>query len=179
MFLIGKKQEINSAFRHSFTYYLQYRVQVFAEVVLIFSRIKTVNMNPILRGILAVIAGWVIGSIANYSIVVAGHSVLPIEGVDLNNMEELAKVMPTLSFEYFVFPFLAHAGGTLLGAWVACKIASKNHLRMAMIVGSLFFIGGITASFMIPAPAWYMVLDLVMAYFPMAFIGFKLAGGKK
>lgn len=35
-------------------------------------------------------------------------------------------------------------------------------------------IGGIAAAFMIPAPAWFVVLDLAVAYLPMAWIGGKL-----
>jgi len=36
-------------------------------------------------------------------------------------------------------------------------------------------IGGIINTFMIPAPIWFNVLDLFMAYIPMAWFGGKLA----
>ena len=38
-------------------------------------------------------------------------------------------------------------------------------------------IGGIAACFMIPAPAWFMALDLLVAYLPMAWLAIRL--GKK
>ena len=44
-----------------------------------------------------------------------------------------------------------------------------------MIVGVLFLIGGISNCFMLPAPAWFMVVDILLAYIPMAYIGWKLA----
>ena len=43
-------------------------------------------MNTILRNILAVIAGWVGGSIVNMGLVKVGNSVFPIEGLEPNNM---------------------------------------------------------------------------------------------
>ena len=116
-------------------------------------------MNPVLKNILAVVLGWLLGSIVNLALVYTGHSVFPIEGVDPNDMEAIAEVMPTLSSEYFVFPFLAHAIGTL--------------------VGVIFLLGGIWASTMIPAPTWFIATDLIIAYIPMAWLGGKLGSKTK
>ena len=56
-------------------------------------------------------------------------------------MEELAIVIPTLNATYFIFPFLAHALGTFLGAkFIAWKIASSHKMRIAMTIGLLIFI---------------------------------------
>ena len=66
-------------------------------------------MNPIIKNILALIVGWLGGSVINMGLINTGHKVFPIEGVDLNDMSSLAAVMPTLDFKYFIFPFLAHA----------------------------------------------------------------------
>ncbi|MGB0176068.1 MAG: hypothetical protein ACPF9D_02810 [Owenweeksia sp.] len=135
-------------------------------------------MNPILRNILAVIAGWVGGGIVNYALVIAGHSIFPMEGVDPNDMEALGNFLSGAEGEYFIFPFLAHAVGTLVGALIAAAIAATRKMMCAIIIGVLFLIGGIMASYMIPAPTWFIVLDLVVAYIPMAWIGGKLAGRK-
>lgn len=131
-------------------------------------------MNPKLRNVLAVIAGWFVGSIVNMGLVSTGHGVYPIPGIDPNDMEALAEIMPTLESEYFLFPFLAHAIGTLVGAFVAALIAQGNKLRLAMIVGALFFIGGILVNFMIMGPMWFTATDLLLAYFPMAWLGGKI-----
>jgi len=135
-------------------------------------------MNPIIRNILAVVAGWLGGSIVNMGLVMIGHSVFPIEGIDTNDMEALAEVMPTLGTEYFIFPFLAHALGTLVGAAIASLIAASHKITFALVVGALFLIGGIMVSFVIPAPTWFVVTDLVVAYIPMAWLGGKLARKK-
>lgn len=132
-------------------------------------------MNRIIRNILAVIAGWLLGSVINLSLIKIGHSLFPIEGIDPNDMEALAEVMPTLDFKYFIFPFLAHALGTLIGAFIAGLIAVNHKMKIALGIGLIFLIGGVLASFMIPAPTWFVVGDLLIAYIPMAWIGGKLA----
>jgi len=131
-------------------------------------------MNPIIKNILAVILGWVAGSIVNMGLIKAGHKLLPIEGIDPNNMEALVTVMPTLSYEYFIFPFLAHALGTLAGAIVASWMAFNNKMKFALAIGALFLIGGIMVNYMIPGPTWFAVTDIVLAYIPMAYIGAKI-----
>ncbi|MGI9532510.1 hypothetical protein [Lutimonas sp.] len=131
-------------------------------------------MNPILRNILAIILGWVAGSIVNMGLIQAGHAVFPIEGLDPNDMDALASLMPTLSFEYFIFPFLAHALGTLAGAIIAFLIASKHKMTFALAIGILFLIGGIWVNYLIPGPSWFAFSDILLAYIPMAWIGGKI-----
>jgi hypothetical protein len=131
-------------------------------------------MNPILRNILAVISGWIAGSVVNMGLIQLGHAVMPIEGVDPNNMEALAEIMPSLEFKYFIFPFLAHALGTLVGAALAGLIAVSHKMKFALGIGILFLAGGIMVNIMIPGPAWFTVADIALAYIPMAWIGGKL-----
>jgi hypothetical protein len=78
--------------------------------------------------------------------------------------------------KHFITPFLAHALGTLSGAFVALKIAGNGKPTVAWIIGGLFLAGGIYASTVIPAPTWFMALDIVGAYLPMAWLAIKLAG---
>ena len=74
-------------------------------------------------------------------------------------------------------PFLAHALGSLLGGLVAARIAVTRKLTFALVIGFVHLLGGILATFLIPAPIWFIVLDLVVAYVPMAWLGGKLGGG--
>lgn len=133
------------------------------------------KMNSMRRNILAIVAGWIVGGIVNMGIVMLGHNILPIEGVTVTDTESYKEIMPTLETKYFIFPFLAHAVGTLIGAMVAYLLAVTERFKIAIAVGIVFFIGGIVVSFMIPAPAWFILFDLVFAYFPMAWLGAKLA----
>ena len=124
---------------------------------------------------MAIIIGWFIGSAINMGLIEAGHTLIPIEGLDPNDTKALAKVMPTLSTKYFIFPFLAHALGTLIGAIVAGWIAASHKVRFSLAIGALFLLGGIAVSFMLPAPIWFIACDIIIAYIPMAFIGGKIA----
>ncbi len=133
-------------------------------------------MHPIVKNILAVIAGWLGGSIVNMGLIQMGHTLMPIEGIDPEDMEALAAVMPTLEWTYFIFPFLAHALGTLVGATLAGLIATGHKMRFSLAIGGLFLLGGIAVSYMLPAPAWFTVTDLLLAYIPMAWLGGKVAG---
>jgi len=134
-------------------------------------------MNPILKNILAVIAGALLGSVVNMGLIMMSGSIIPPpEGVDLTNEAGWKAALPLLEPRHFIFPFLAHALGTLVGAFIAARLAASGKLMMAMIIGLLFLAGGIAASFMIPAPTWFIALDLLMAYLPMAYLGWILAG---
>lgn len=131
-------------------------------------------MNPILKNILAVIAGCLLGGMVNIGLIELGHKLMPVPGLDVNDMESYAAIFPTLDVKYYLFPFLAHALGTLIGAIVAARLAANNKMKMGLIVGFFFLLGGIAASYMIPAPTWFIVADLVLAYIPMGWLGGKL-----
>ena len=45
---------------------------------------------------------------------------------------------------------------------------------MAYAIGILFLCGGVAASFMIRAPAWFVALDLIAAYLPMAWLAARI-----
>lgn len=133
-------------------------------------------MNAIIKNILAVVLGWLGGSVVNMGLVKIGHKLLPIAGIDPNDMDALVDVMPTLEFKYFVFPFLAHAIGTLSGATIAGLMATSHKMKFSLGIGGLFLLGGIIVNYMMPGPTWFAVVDTVVAYIPMAWLGGKLAG---
>jgi len=129
------------------------------------------------RNILGIVAGFILGTVVNMAMVMISSSVIaPPPGADMTTVEGLEAAMPLLEAKHFVFPFLAHALGTLVAALVAATIAVRHKKMIALAFGILFLSGGIAASMMIPAPAWFIALDLTLAYLPMAWIGAKLAG---
>lgn len=135
-------------------------------------------MNPIVRNILAVIAGVFIGSVVNMGIImISGYIIPPPEGADVTTMEGLKASMHLFEPRHFIMPFLAHALGTLAGAFITFKVTANNHMKLAITIGILFLIGGITNVFMLPSPTWFTTLDLLGAYIPMAWLGGKLASG--
>ena len=134
----------------------------------------------ILRNILAVIGGVIIGSIVNMGIIELGPSIIPTpEGFDNSTMEKLAETIHLLTPINYITVFLAHGLGTLVGAFAAAKIATNRQLVFAFVIGGWFLLGGIVMVFMIPSPTWYTIFDLLGAYIPMAWFGWLLAGSKK
>ena len=132
-------------------------------------------MNPTLRNVLAVIAGAVIGMMVNGSIIKISGSIIPYpEGVDVNIFENLKANMHRFEPRHFIMPFLAHAIGTFVGALITALIAATYKMKFALVIGLLSMIGGISAVYMLPAPTWFDIIDLVGAYIPMAWMAGKL-----
>jgi hypothetical protein len=129
----------------------------------------------IIRNIFAVVVGFVAGSVVNMVLVMVGPRIVPAPaGVDVSNAESIAASIHLFEPKHFLFPFLAHALGTFAGALVAFLIAASHRTVFAFVVGVLFLAGGIAASFMIPAPTWFIALDLVAAYLPMAWLATRV-----
>jgi len=137
-------------------------------------------MPDLLRNILAVLAGLVVGSMVNMAIVLAGPMVVaPPPGVDMSTPEGLAQGMPLLGPQHFAMPFLAHALGTLAGALAALSLSVTRKALAAYAVGVLFLCGGVAAATMIPAPAWFIALDLLAAYLPMAWLAVRVGARRQ
>ncbi len=137
-------------------------------------------MDPIIKNILAVVAGIIIGSLVNMGIVNVSGSIIPLpEGINPEDINSLMENMHRFTPINFLMPFLAHAIGTLAGAFIAAKFSGSIHFRMALVVGFFFLLGGIASVTMMPAPAWFLIIDVCIAYIPMAWLGAVLAGYKK
>ena len=133
-------------------------------------------MHPILKNILAIIAGIIIGSLVNGGIIMISGSIIPPPpGVDVTTEEGLKAGIHLFKPINFLMPFLAHALGTLAGAFVTAWIAANSRLLLAMLIGVFFFIGGSAMVCMLPSPIWFNIVDMALAYFPMAWLGYKLA----
>lgn len=136
-------------------------------------------MSPVVRNILAVIAGMIIGSAVNMGIIMISGSIIPPpEGADMTTTEGLKESMHLFQPKHFIMPFLAHALGTLIGAIVAASIAVTRKMTFAIVIGLFFLAGGIANIVMLPSPGWFTALDLIAAYVPMGWIGGKIALGR-
>lgn len=131
----------------------------------------------ILRNFLAILAGWIIGSIVNISIVKVGPSIFGVpEGVDIMDINSIRENINLYLPQHFVGPILAHGLGTLVGAFVAAKIALNNKKINALVIGGIFMLGGLGMVYYLPEqPIWVMVTDLGLAYLPMAYLGYRIA----
>ena len=130
-------------------------------------------MNSILKNILVFFVGCILGMSVNMGLIIAGNLLIPLaDGV--NPMDATM-----WELKYFLFPFLAHAVGTFIGAFIVARYTASYLLVLSLSVGVLFLIGGISMVFIMPAPLWFIVVDLLLAYVPMGWLGWKLTGQDK
>jgi len=99
------------------------------------------------------------------------------EGVDVSSMESLKASMHLFKAEHFIIPWFAHALGSLVGSFIAAKLGVSKKLLLALIAGGFFFVGGLIMIISIGGPFGFIAADLGLAYFPMAWLGYRLAGG--
>lgn len=128
-----------------------------------------------LRNILSVLIGLVIGSLVNMGLITIGPLIIPPPaGVDVSDANSIAASIHLFEAKHFITPGLAHALGTFIGALTAYIVASSHKEKFAFSIGVISLLGGIVATLMIPAPYWFIATDLILAYIPMAWLSIKL-----
>ncbi len=134
---------------------------------------KNILINIVVVFVALYIGGWV-----NMFLIETGPKVIaPPAGVDMTTEEGLKAGMALMQPQHFLFPYLAHAAGTLTASLIIALLARSNPFKLSMIPGFAFLIGGIMMVMMLPSPLWFDVLDLLGAYIPMAYLGHLI--GKK
>ena len=74
-----------------------------------------------------------------------------------------------------VLVIVSHALGTFFGALIAVRASRVAHIVPASIVGGVMLMGGIANVMLIPHPAWFNAVDLLL-YIPAALLAWKLTG---
>jgi hypothetical protein len=133
--------------------------------------------NPVVRNILVVVAALLIGGSLNMLLInLSPHIIPPPPGADLRTEAGLKAAMAIMEPKHFLMPWLAHALGTLLAAFIAAKFVDKKPLIFALAIGAWFMLGGIAMIMMLPSPLWFSLCDALLAYIPMGYLGWKLSG---
>ena len=126
-------------------------------------------MKQVLKNIAIVILGIIIGMIINIGLIILGGIIFP--------PSEIFEPMNAINwdYKYFIFPFLAHSIGTLSGAFIVSKLSKRFSIILPLIVGFYFLSGGIYMITILPAPTWFILLDVILGYIPMALLGWKIS----
>jgi hypothetical protein len=137
-------------------------------------------MKTRIRNIAATFIAVFAGSWSNMGVLKLGANILPApDGVDINNIESIKSNIHLYQPIDFLFPFLAHALGTFIAVVVFMLLAKTQYaFRYALAFASLFFIGGLSMVMLLPAPMWFNITDLLLAYFPMALLAYWLMNKK-
>lgn len=134
------------------------------------------TMKRVFQNILAIIIGVFIGGVTNMFIVSNSSKIVSLpDGVIPGDMESLTSNIHLFEPVNFLMPFLAHSIGTLIGSFLASKIAVSHKFKFSIVIGVFFLIGGIQISSILDSPLWFDIVDIFLAYIPMSIIGYKLA----
>ena len=126
-------------------------------------------MKQTLKNIAIVILGIIIGMIVNIGLIILGGIIFSAP----ENFEPMNAI--NWDLKYFIFPFLAHSIGTLSGAFIVSKLSKKSSIILPLVVGLYFLSGGIYMITILPAPMWFVLLDVILGYIPMALLGWKIS----
>ena len=122
-----------------------------------------------LRNVLAVICGGILGMALNLGLIELNMSFFPMPpGLDQNKPEDFNTYVSTLPASAFILVLAAHLGQSFVGGWIAARLGASRPMLLAMIIGILTLTGAIIMTIMTPdGPAWLAVelpLCLVVAW---------------
>lgn len=112
-----------------------------------------------MRVVLATILGFIVGNAVNFAIINLGMPVPVQEGVD--QYEALREMMDSFTTMDYMIPLAAHIFGILTGLIVARLICKTSNVPI-YIIGGLHMVGTVINLFLIPAPTWFIMVDLFL-----------------
>ena len=96
-------------------------------------------MKRVFQNILAIIIGVFIGGVTNMFIVSNSSKIVSLpDGVIPGDMESLTSNIHLFEPVNFLMPFLAHSIGTLIGSFLASKIAVSHKFKFSIVIGVFF-----------------------------------------
>lgn len=117
--------------------------------------------NPLVRQILGVIAGVIVGGLIVFCVEAVGHSLFPTPaGTDLSNPEDVKRLISMLPIGALVMVLVGWAFGSLAGAWTANRIARTS--MAGWIVAGLFVLLTAYNFTIIPHPMWMMAAGILI-----------------
>lgn len=128
------------------------------------------------RKILAVLAGMITGGLIVMIFDELSHLIAPPpEGLDFTDKEAITEFMKTVPVSAFLVMLAGWLLSAFSGAFVASKIVPLSWKSVSLLTGGILMLGAIMNMVMLPHPVWMMVIG-ILGYFPLAWLGGKLAG---
>ena len=124
------------------------------------------------QGILAVLAGCVVATIAIGVAETLGRAIFP-PALDLSKPMPPEQFFAAIRPGGFAFILLGCALGTFIGSSVASKFAPRYRLAVGMVVGGLMLANFVANMARFPHPLWVRVVG-VLLFLPMSFLGATL-----
>jgi hypothetical protein len=135
-------------------------------------------MGSILRGIGAVVAGFVVASLVMMLVEFVNgrflHPELGRAAAGLTDREAIRTLMAGAPASAFLVVLMGWLLGSIAGGWVAARLAARASQRHALVLGVLLTLAGIANNLMLPPPSWFWVVS-VPVFLPAALAGARLA----
>lgn len=117
----------------------------------------------------------VIGSLAVALFEYLGHLALPLpEGISQDNKEVFLEWTKDIPLKYGLSVIFAHLMGPFFAGIFVTKLDRMGGKAMALIVGLIFTVVGVSNWLMIPSPTWFIIAD-TLVYVPFALLGWRIA----
>jgi len=131
-------------------------------------------MYQLFRNFLVILFALLAAYLVATSIIVLGHSVIPIpEGIDSNSFESIKNNFHLFKNKHFIFPLFAHAVGTLLSAYIVSHFGVNYKFKLALGIGILYMLASLLMTFRIGHFLWIGIIEIGL-YIPMSLLGYNL-----
>jgi hypothetical protein len=132
------------------------------------------SMNPLLRSVLAVLAGLVVCFVLILAIQALGMLLYPPPpGLDFNDREAMQELLQNVPVGALLLVLASYFVGVLAGSWVAGRLAGRAAVLHGLIIGVFFFGAAVVNLMQIKHPLWFTVASLGL-FLPAAWLGGRL-----
>jgi len=128
--------------------------------------------------LVAVVLGVVVAFVLIMAIEILGSTLFPPPaGVDVMDEASLSAALEAgqIPLGAMLFVLLAYLVGSFAGGGVAARIARRNPMGHALVVGGILLVMGIGNLVSIPHPLWMAIATLVI-FLPAAWLGGRVLG---
>ncbi|MBD3905360.1 hypothetical protein NAL32_12605 [Chryseobacterium sp. Ch-15] len=130
-----------------------------------------------LKNILAVFAGIIVGSICIWGVETLNHLLHPFpKGIKPDDMEGFKNYIETLPFLGKFMVIVGYALGAVVSGFIATKISKDGKPTAALICRIIFLVFTIYNMTVLPIPIWFWVLGILV--WTLVLAGYKLALNK-
>lgn len=131
-----------------------------------------------LRILLAIVAGIIVGSICVWAVETLNHLVHPYPaGMKANDMEAFKDYIENLPFSGKLIVILGYALGAFVAGFIATKVSRNGKHTAAIICGIIFLSFTVYNMTVLPTPVWFWILGILV--WGLVLAGSKLALNKR
>lgn len=117
--------------------------------------------NPIIKAIVAVVAGILVAALVVFLFEALGHMLYPPPpGLDVSKTEDQARMMEVIPLGAKIAVIIAWFFGALAGSLTAARIGGAS--RYAWVVGAVMVALSLVTTMMFPHPVWMVVAAVAL-----------------